>query len=176
MDEILKYFIEEPEKEYHIREIAKITKKSPSTISKYLEKFEKEGLLISRKKFNHLLYKSNTENLLFKNIKLSYNLKKLNESGLIDFLVDNFNNPEAIILFGSFSKAENFQGSDIDILIITPKKKEIDLSTFEKNLNHKIQLFLHSNKEINKIKTKNKELLNSFINGIVLYGFWELFK
>ncbi len=37
-----------------------------------------------------------------------------------------------------------------------------------------MQLFVE--KDINKLKEKNKELLNNIINGITLYGFFEVFK
>ncbi|MFH1823355.1 MAG: nucleotidyltransferase domain-containing protein [archaeon] len=171
---ILNYFFEEPEREFHIRELAKLMKISPTTASKQLNQLKKEGLLTSREKFNHLLFKADIENIKFKDSKLNYNIKKIRDSGLIEHLDIKFNHPRAIILFGSFAKAENVTNSDIDLLIITPLKKEPDLKEFEKKLKHEIQLFLHSQKEIKQMK--NKELLNSFINGIVLKGYWELFE
>ncbi len=176
MDNLLEYFIKEPEREFHIRELAKLTKRSPTTVSKYLIKFKKDKILNSKKKFNHLFFKANIENPIFKDLKLFYNIKKLRESGLVDHLIEEFNHPEAIILFGSFRKAEDFPKSDIDMLVITSLKKEINLIKFEKILGHKIQLFLHSNKEIDNMKVKNKELLNTWANGLVLNGFWEIFK
>src|SRR3989344_6948974 len=107
MDKILDFFKKEPEREFHIRELAKLTKKSPSTISKYLSKLEKDNLLTSRFKFNHKLFKANSENTSFKDIKLFYNIEILRNSGLMDHLIKEFNHPEAIVLFGSFRKAEN---------------------------------------------------------------------
>jgi len=171
---LLKYFVKEPERKFYVRELAKLTKKSPTTISKHLSTFRSKNLLISRREYNHLLFKANTENPLFKTIKLYYNLRNLREIGLIDYLNKEFNHPEAIILFGSFARAEDIPKSDIDILIITQIKRHINLSTFEKKLEHKIQLFLYSKKEINKMKFKNKELINNFVNGIILEGYWEL--
>ena len=173
---MLEYFIKEPEKEFYIRELAKLIKKSPTTTSKYLDEFGKKGILNSRRKFNHLLYKANNENAYFKNLKLLYNLNKLRSSGFIEYLVEEYNHPEAIVLFGSFAKAEDIPGSDIDILIVTPLKKEIALSAFETKLGRKVQLFIHSQADIERMKTKNKELLNNFINGIVLAGYLEIFK
>ena len=85
-------------------------------------------------------------------------------------------NPEAIILFGSFAKAENIGRSDIDLLVITPAKKEVNIEKYEKNLNHKVQLFLHAKKDIEDMKNKNPKLLNNFINGVKIYGYWELFR
>jgi len=173
---ILRFFIEEPEKEFHVRQLSKLLKKSPTTISKYLKEFEKKGFLKSDRKLNHLLFKSYTESEKFKKLKLNYNLDTLQESGLIDYLVKQFNHPAAIVLFGSFAKAENILKSDIDLLIISPLKKNIKLEKFEGKLGHKIQIFIHSKKDIDKMKQKNKELLNSWINGIVIYGFFEVFK
>lgn len=49
MDKILKLFVQEPEKEFHVRQISKIINKSPTTISKYLKELEKKKILISEK-------------------------------------------------------------------------------------------------------------------------------
>ena len=105
---------------------------------------------------------------------MNYNLDLLNDSGIVDYLVRQFNHPEPIILFGSFSKAEDIPLSDIDLLVVSPSKKEIDLGSFERNLNHKVQLFVKAGDDIKKMK--NRELLNQWVNGIVLYGFLEMFK
>ncbi|MBI4096001.1 MAG: nucleotidyltransferase domain-containing protein [DPANN group archaeon] len=174
MDKLLEYFINEPAREFHIRELSKLTGLSPTTVSKYLAEFEKNGILISKRKFNHLLFKANSESTAFKNKKLFYNVGVLEDSGLIDFLDDEFNHPESIVLFGSFRKAENIPASDIDILIIGPAKKNLNLEKFEKKLGHKIQLFVHSRAEIEKLKLKSKDLVNNWLNGIVLRGYWEI--
>jgi len=173
-EKIIRLFMENKEKEIHIREISRILKISATTASKYLNLLEKEDILKSEKKLGHLIYKPK-ESLQFKSKKTEYNLEKINSSGLIDYLVKEFE-PETIILFGSFAKADNINSSDIDLLVITPRKKDISLDQFEKKLGHKIQLFVHSHSEIEKIKEKNKELLNNWINGIKLYGYLELFK
>ena len=78
------------------------------------------------------------------------------------------------MLFGSFAKAENIKKSDIDILIVSPVKKKPDLKSFEKKLRCEIQVFVYSGKELSSLK--NKELLNNFINGIVLEGYMEVAK
>jgi len=176
MDKIIECFIKEPEKEFHVRALSKLLKKSPTTVSKYLKEFEKKGILKSERKLNHLLFKVNNDSDSFKQLKLNYNLSLLQELGLIDYLVKKFNHPEVIILFGSFAKAENNINSDIDILIISPVKKEVKLEDFEKKIGNKIQIFVRSRKDIEKMKAKNKELLNNWINGIIIYGYWEVFK
>jgi predicted nucleotidyltransferase len=176
MDKLIEYFIKEPEKEVHVRELSKLLRKSPTTISKYLKIYEKEGVLKSKEKLNHLFFKADSNNKIFRQFKLNYNLSILNKSGLIEYLENEFNHPEAIILFGSFAKAENTRKSDVDILIVTSNKKELNLKYFEKKIGNPIQLHLYSNKDIELMKIKNKELLNNFINGILINGYWELFK
>lgn len=175
MNNIIELFLKEPEREFHVREVSKLTGRSPTTVSNYLKRYSKKGILKSEKKLNHLFFRADTENKGFKQLKLSHNLSSLYGSGLVSYLEENYNYPSAIILFGSYAKAENTGKSDIDILIITPNKREEDLSKFEKKLGS-IQLHLHSNNEIELMKEKNKELLNNLINGITLSGYWELFK
>jgi len=174
MDDIIKIFINNPEKEFYVREIAKIMKVSPTTISKYLKKYKREGILISENKLNHLIFKANINSRKFRLVKLFYNLELIEDSKLLDYLEHEFNYPKAIILFGSFAKAENISTSDIDLLIVSSEKKKVDFSKFEKKLRYKIQLFVHSQKEIERFKKENKELINSWINGITLYGFFEV--
>jgi predicted nucleotidyltransferase len=174
--DMLDYFFREPEREFHVREIAKLVKKSPTTVSKMLKKFVKEKILISEKRLNHLLFKANNEGREFKQLKLNYNLNLLYKSGLVDYIVEELNYPEAIILFGSFAKAENISRSDIDLLIISPTENEINLDKFEEKLGHEIQIFVKSKKDIEIMKKKNKGLLNNMLNGIKIYGFWEVFK
>jgi len=176
MDKILEYFIKEPEKEFHVRQLSKLLKRSPTSISKYLKEHEHAGVLKSEKKFNHLFFRANPDSKKFRLLKLSYNLNLLEDSGVISEIVDKFNEPEAIVLFGSLAKSEDIPQSDIDLLIISPLKKDINLEKFEKKVGHKIQVFVHSKQEIEKMRDKSKELLNNFINGIVIYGFWEVFK
>ncbi len=176
MDNPLKLFIENPEKEFHVRELARMSKNSPTTISKKLKQLVRGKIITMKKLSNHNYFKANTENENYKQLKLQYNLQKIGNSGLIKFIEEKLNYPEAIVLFGSWQKAENNRNSDVDILIITPIKKLISFEKIEKKLNTKIQVFQHSRKEIENLKRKNKPLLNNMINGIVIYGFWEVFR
>ena len=174
--DVLTHFFENHEREFHLREIARLIGLAPSTVSKYLNSLVNEKILITRTIKGFRLFRSNTENYLYKDAKLFYNIIKIRNSGLIDFLVEELNYPKSIILFGSFRKGENVQKSDIDIFVETPVKKNLDLSLFEDRLKHPIQLFQFSSKEIEKMKESNKELLNNIANGILLYGFFEVFK
>ena len=173
---ILEKFMEESEREFHIREFAKIMRISPTTATNYLESLKEELLLEKEKSRNVILYKANSQNPLFKETKKYFNIKKIIESGLIDYLNNELNYPEVIILFGSYSKGENISASDIDFFILTESKKQISLKEYEEKLSSKIQLFVYNKKEFKNLKIKNKELLNNILNGIKLSGFIEVFE
>lgn len=172
--EIMKNFFDEPNRSYHIRELAKLININPTTVTSYLEEFRNKGLLTKTKERNHVIYRADTTNQFFKEEKRHYNIMKLRESGVIDFLNEKLNYPESIILFGSYAKAENTKDSDIDIFILSETKKELNLEKFEQKLNAKIQIFIHTKKEVTLMKKKNKDLLNSIINGTNLQGFFEV--
>ena len=89
-------------------------------------------------------------------------------SGVIDYINKKLSYP-VIILFGSFSKGEDVEQSDIDLFIGSPEKS-IDLSGFEKKVGKKFQVFL----EDDLLKIKNRHLINGILNGLVLEGFLEL--
>ena len=119
--------------------------------------------------------KANKTNWFFIRSKIVYNLNFVYNSGLVEFLVDQFKNPRVVILFGSFRKGEDESNSDIDIAIETEiKESKIiglrGLSEFEKIIGRKIQLhsFNRNDMDIN--------VFNNIANGIVLWGFLEVKK
>jgi len=139
-----------------------LRKISPPTASKILFELNKEGLLLIEKDRNYIFYYANKNNKIFVDLsRIYWNLRLDN---LVHFLNKNLTNP-AIILFGSLSKAETKNDSDIDICIIG-HKKELNIKNFEDNLKRKIQLFFFSSVG----DMKNKELANNIINGYILEG------
>ena len=170
--DIVDIFLKHPEKSFHIRELSRMFGKSPTTISNKLKKLEGEGLLYSENKYGHLIF-SLKENVMTRRLIRNYNINIIERSGLIEYLEDYYGIIDAMILFGSFHKGENNEYSDIDLLIISPISKEPDLKRFEERIGHKIQLFVHSKKDLSKIRDKNKELFTNWINGNVIYGYFE---
>ena len=109
------------------------------------------------------------DNKIFKKYKIIHNLSSILESGVIDFIEETVS-PKSIVLFGSYSRGEDIENSDID-LFVECKNEELDLKSFEKKLGRKIEL--HFNE---KFTMYPKELKNNIINGVVLNGFLEGFK
>ena len=173
---LLKPFFEEPSRWFHVREMARLTKLNPTTISKYLNRFSKVGLLTKNEERGHLLFRANTESHKYKDAKIYNNIKSIKNSGLLGYLEKELHYPETIILFGSYAKGENDKNSDIDLFIVGKIKKEMNLSEFEKRLKARIQLFMKNKDEFAKLQKENKNLANSILNGIVVKGYLEAFK
>lgn len=164
---LLKIFFDSPNKEFYIRELARLTNLSPAGILRIASKLEKEKIILKKKnKATTDIKLDLNENTL--KLKRIYNLYFLYGSGLVDFLVDSYNHPSCIILFGSYSLGEDIEKGDIDIAIITNKHKILDLSKFEKDLNKRIHLL-----EVD-LKKVSKEFISSLINGVVVYGYLSI--
>ena len=163
----LAVFFEDCYRRINIREYARIRKITPPSASKFLELLHKEGLLNKEREKNYIYYSANRENAVFVGISRLYWLQKFKSTGLIGWLEREYITP-TIILFGSLSKAEAKEGSDIDVAVFSITSKQLDPTQFEKRIWRKIQIFTYKTRE----DVKNKELLNNILNGFMLSGGW----
>ncbi len=170
---ILEVLFKYPDKEYSLSDLAKCGKVAKQNIKIILNHLNKDNFIKIEKLANIWRIKANRENEKFIRSKIIYNLNFIYQSGIIEFLNSYFNNPKAIVLFGSFRKGEDITGSDIDIAIETDVKEYQtiglrELVDFEKLIGRKIQLHLFNRENIDKY------LFNNVANGIVLAGFLEV--
>ena len=164
--EIIKFLSINAGSSYNQREIALALKVSPTAVAKSLKILWKEGIIELKKDKNT---KPREISLNFQNNKVFFikrveNLRAVYESGLAEFLFDNFPGT-TIILFGSYSLGEDSSNSDIDIAIIGASQKKTDLSPYEGKLKKKIIIQFFDN--FDKI---NKNLKENILNGIILKG------
>lgn len=164
---ILRLFFDYPMKRFQLREICRMLKMGMPSVRNNVRKLEKYGFIRKEKKGVYESYVS-SKNDIFRLYKRNDMLLRTYESGLIDFLAEKLI-PDAIILFGSASRGEDMETSDIDLFLIA-KEKEIDVAKFEKRLKRKISL--HFEEKVSRIP---KELLNNIINGAVVYGYLKVF-
>ena len=158
----LKPFFEDCYREISVREYSRIMKISAPTSSSLLKLYEKEGILKKREDKGYLLFRADREKSILQDLSRIYWKIKLHE--VIEAIKSNMHNP-AIILFGSLSKLESKQDSDIDIAVISKTAKKINLETYEVGLKRSIQTFYF--KSFNEI---NKDLKLNILNGYVLIG------
>lgn len=152
------------------REIAGLLKVSPTAVSKAIKKMEHDKYIKVGRSGNLKLktIEIDRNNPFIIGMKRAENLKMIYESGIIDFLEDNFPGC-TVILFGSYSLGEDTLSSDIDIAVIGSKKKEINTEKFDKILERKV--FIHFYESFSGMKSNLK---SNILNGIVLAGAIEL--
>ncbi|MBS3084259.1 nucleotidyltransferase domain-containing protein [Candidatus Pacearchaeota archaeon] len=171
---VMELFYKFPEKEFSLSDIAKEARVAKANLGVILASLDSIEFIKIEKLAKIWRVKANQENWMFKRAKIVYNLNFIYQSGLIDFLNDSYNNPKAIILFGSFRKGEDTSKSDIDIAIESDEFKEYktvelkQLSDLEKAIGRAIQIHEFNRKHV------DINVFNNIANGIILYGFLEV--
>lgn len=161
------FFLTHPSAKKRVRELERELNLSLPSVIRYVEELCSENILEKQFISNITVFSANTSSLAYKHEKILYNIKELYDSGLVEHIKKELSNP-TIILFGSYLRGEDVEESDIDLFISSNHK--LDLSSFEKKLNKKIQIFGYSK----IIDIKNTDLANNIINGYVLNGFIEV--
>ena len=175
-NKIIEVLFKYPEKEFSLSDLAREAEVAKANIGGILIEFQEAGLISIEKLAKIWRIKANQTNWLFIRSKIVYNLNFVYKSGLVEFLVDYFKNPKAIVLFGSFRKGEDLSNSDIDIAIESDETKEYqviglrELAEFESMVGRRIQLHLFSRENI------DLNVFNNVANGILLWGFLEVKK
>lgn len=165
-ERVLEVFFGNPSREFHLRELSRLLKLSMPTIISATDALAKTALIIKTKGKVLTTVAANRENVKFVQHKRIYNLEQFYASGLLEYLSDSYNHPKIIMLFGSYSKGEDVEKSDVDVAVVTNKKLNLDLSKHEKALGRGISIH-----EVDFDKVSN-EFKANLANGIVLEGSW----
>ncbi len=174
--DIMDLFFETQEKSYHIREVARLKGMSPMTARKLLKELVNEGLLQVEKGKLYDRFSANEGHDLFRVESRSYFMRRLFKSGLVGFLERKLHLPRAMVLFGSCSKGEVLNESDVDLFLLSDSKKEVELGDFEEKLGREIQLIVRTPDELEEMKDENPGLLNEVLNGAMVNGYLEVFS
>ncbi len=166
---VLKAFFENPEKKFHLRELARHTGLSIAGVIKIVKELKAAGLLKSKKERTVELVEANFDKK-FLYFKRAHNLLSLYECGLVQQLNEFYEQPQCVIVFGSYADGTDLSNSDIDIVVVTKIERLPNLSRLEKTLKRKINILTI---DLDKAKPSFK---NSLANGIVLVGYLEVIK
>ncbi|TRZ54931.1 hypothetical protein D4Q76_01400 [archaeon] len=167
---------------FTINEIAKTLGKYYSFVHRTVNRLAKEGVIIKNKAGKSYLCSLNLENeKTLALIKLGEIEKKeefCNANKELKLILDDFvesvlkqKDAAAIVLFGSYAKGQETMESDIDILLITRRKFDIDKMTKD--------IYAKYGKEISPImlfpndfkRQRDKAILKEIIsNHYILYG------
>ncbi len=162
-----------PHRSFHIRELAKQNKCSTTAITEGVRLLTSYNIITVEKDKLSSKIKANLQVEAYTHYKLIYNLYMLLKGSLLKNLIAFFK-PECIVLFGSFARGEDIEGSDIDIFILSSRKEELKTlneigNQYEKALNRKINLHL-----LSSLSKTGDDFKNALVNGIVLYGYLKV--
>jgi predicted nucleotidyltransferase len=173
MSKTMEIFFISPTREHYLMDISRRIGLAHTSVKRNLDELNKQGLITGRvekkgkRKFP--VYKANLYNEIFKLDKIAYNIDSLLRSGIVKFLEERLS-PKALVVFGSYIRGEDIEGSDID-LFLECNAERLDLKKFEKGLGRKIELHFSEG-----FTSYSKELKNNIINGLVVSGFLEGYK
>jgi len=167
---VLTLFLENPYTGYYLRESARMLDMDPMTIKRSLDILVKDEFLINYVEKNRILYQANLENPALRYLKISYNISWLQEKNLVEFITNKMKSVTSIMLFGSFSKGENDENSDIDIVIIS-QSKDKPTAELTNLLNKDVNLLNFTPAQWSNQSKKNRAFyLDVIIDGVLLYG------
>lgn len=164
---MLKLFFENPSREWHFEEMLSNAKITRSKASKWLRKFNREGLIKRVKERGKMpYYKGNCESPAYQNRKKLFALSLFYESGLLNHL-SSLKKARAVIIFGSFSRWDWHKNSDID-LFIYGEPEGLKIAKYEMKLHRDIQVFAcRSKKELARL---GSGLMRNIIKGDIIKG------
>jgi len=159
---VLEVFFKEPTEIHFIREISRKINLAPTSVKIIINNLLKQGFISIKKARPFNGYIANRENEEFLFFKRTYNLMTLYE---LNNLITQELHPKAIVLFGSYSSGEDIETSDIDILIISKVKKELNFPDIEKKLKREINIMI-----LKDLKKLEPQIIKKIYNGIIVYG------
>lgn len=107
----------QPDRELHMREIARMAKITVSSIQRELELLTKSGILLSSKQGNQIIFKANEQCPIYDEL-LGFARKTFGISDLIKQALANIEGIKVAFIYGSVARGEEKSLSDVDVLMI----------------------------------------------------------
>lgn len=170
---ILSYFLQHPSQSVYVRELAKILDVSPSSVSLALNKFRRFGLVLKKEMGQTHFYKLNNDFIGIRGLKEFFFMVQLLEVEFVNSLLKLDENIITVVLYGSFAAGDYDHLSDIDILVIAPKKFKLNklIEDFEDKLSRELNIEILSINQWTKLKERNDPFYNNVkMNYVLLYG------
>mgnify|MGYP001562414535 FL=1 len=166
--------------QFHVRQMAKLIRKSHVALLPHLKEFEKNKILVSKKIGKSRVYSLNLNNNQGREFLSSAEKKKsldlLNKEILIKKIYDEFIKLDlsgSLVLFGSFASKTHTEESDIDLLYLVDSiEAQIkEIKDIGKIYNKEIHLVSMTLKQFREQLTKQGALTKEIIsNHIILYN------
>ena len=136
---VIKYFAQNPSTEVYVNELAEILNLSTGSCSQILRDLSLFGIL-KKKDLGKAYYYYLNNNYLTNELKRFIGVYKIYENEIVREITDTYSEDISIALYGSYSKGDFTEKSDIDILVITQEKPKVDLKELEEKLEVEINV------------------------------------
>lgn len=173
---VMSHFFMHPGRDYTLSQVAKATNMSKSSVSGIIANLKNADFVKVVDLGVVYRIRANVNSHIFRREKIIFNLANLVRGNVVEFLINEFRNPKCIILFGSYRKGEDDEGSDIDIAVELPEGGRTgefefrEFCEFEKAVGRKVAVRSFTRAGV------DKNVFANIANGIVLYGFLEVKK
>jgi len=115
--EIMRLLFADPTKEFHLRELSRLSSLALGTIQQEVGRLKKADLLTARRDGNRLYYRANTRHPIFPELQgIALKTTGLREQ-IADALAD-IPGIEMAFVFGSCASGTTGAGSDVDLLVV----------------------------------------------------------
>lgn len=161
---VLLFLIQHSDKEFFDRQVSRLIGISKAGANFALRDLVKTGLILREKRGRMFFYRVSSGNTVIKHLKILQNI--------ISFysLIEKIKSLSLkIVLYGSASKGENTDESDIDIFIMTREPEEVKKIIFKDKMRKEIQYVANTPNEFIKLKKENPIFFKEIGNGIVLW-------
>jgi len=171
---ILAHFLANPNTSYHIKQLARMLKVSPASVSSAVKSFEEDGLLLKEEKGLAHIYRLDSDNTVVAPLKKAYGIAFVLSSKPKEKFLEIDPNIISLALFGSYAEGSFDEKSDIDFLIVTSARKEMLIKAakrIEEELEKEVSLSILKLSEWRAMAKKCDAFYKKIVeNHILLYG------
>ncbi len=171
---ILSHFLAHPNTSFHIKQLARILKVSPASVSSAVKSFEEDGLLSKEEKGLAHIYRLDADNSTIAPLKKAYGIAFVLSSKPKERFLEIDPNIISLALFGSYAEGNFDEKSDIDFLVVTNSGKEILINAakrLEDELEKEVSLSVLKLSEWRAMAKKGDAFYKRTIeNHVLLYG------
>ncbi|MBI4143825.1 nucleotidyltransferase domain-containing protein [Candidatus Woesearchaeota archaeon] len=164
---VLELFFDFPRKKWLVRELSRTARIATTSVRIHLNELLKDEIIIKERDGLYPSFSANRQNEYYKMLKKQNTVLRIYLTGIIH-IIEKATYPKCVVLFGSASRGEDDETSDID-LFVQSKQVPVPLQQYEKKLKRTISLLFEPD-----IKELGAELINNIINGEVLYGYLKV--
>jgi uncharacterized protein len=171
---VLGYFLANPRTAINVNELARKLRISPTSANRAAKYFHSKGYLSKDEKGLAHYYQLDLTNPVVVSLKKAYGLDLILSSGTREAFLNADENIVSLALYGSYAGGDFDEDSDVDILIVTPSKREglmTAIRELEEKLGKEVNVTVFKPGEWRTLAKKDDAFYKNVIKQhVLLYG------